>query len=1110
MNTSRAQLTRDLVGGALEPLRRLLAVTVAIALLASLLAVPAPATASDADISVEWDCDAIHVTSVRNISRVVVLVEGEEQLYTGIGGRTWSLVETPGIATVWVRSAGNNRGGGEGQQFDRPTPDPCEDRNLPPVADAGDDQQVLVGEQVALDGTGSSDPDGDPLTFSWTLRGPEGSTAVLDSLTEPSVSFTPDVAGDYTATLVVNDGELDSDEDSVTITALREPVADAGVDQQVIAGETVTLDGSGSFDPDGEVVTYAWNLQGPEGSTATLDDVTVVDPSFVADVAGEYTATLVVNDGLYDSLPDTVTITALPIISVADVELRTFSSGMLRVTLSDPAGSDGLELALDSDTPSVVSPPATALVAAGQLTVDVPVDSGSAAGSASVSISGEGFATGTGVVTVVLRTMHFDLDPLVGVGRTNEGTVVLDDPAPAGGATVSMASDDPSIVSVSPASVDVAEGETTGGFSVTGEAEGSTTITAAAPGFVDATQTTGGTNTTVSVGTIPTMAPGQSVSLPISLSDPAPAGGTTVLLESSDPTIATVPESVTIAEGQQTPPTNPQVTGHKIGSAVILARAEGFAPHSRTATVHLSMTLSPTGTIQVYEGRDRIVTVSLSGPADEGGLLVTLSSADPDVFTVLESVLVLEGTTSATFTLSGVNEGTSRLTATAPDVAPVERTVRVDPPPVITMGNATVGEDLQVNTSVRLGELPPEPTDITVTVASDSTALLSISRTAAGSKSITFTDVDHTSSLWFYVQGLEEGSTTMTAQAAGYDDRQSTVSVMASGFHLWSPGDTFSTTVFSDDTRIQVRSYRLTSTGTLSTTQELRGGIDPVEVSVTSSAPIVGTITTSPLTYTGGSGDLQSAWFQPQTAGQTDITIGHPEGFTVPSNGRTTTTATVTAGQITMGNVSVGKDLQVNTSVRLGELPPEPTDITVTVASDSTALLSISRTAAGSKSITFTDVDHTSSLWFYVQGLEEGSTTMTAQAAGYDDRQSTVSVMASGFHLWSPGDTFSTTVFSDDTRIQVRSYRLTSTGTLSTTQELRGGIDPVEVSVTSSAPIVGTITTSPLTYTGGSGDLQSAWFQPQTAGQTDITIGHPEGFTVPSNGRTTTTATVTD
>ena len=82
------------------------------------------------------------------------------------------------------------------------------------------------------------------------------------------------------------------------------PVADAGLDQTVDVGDTVTLDGSGSTDADSDPLTYSWVLSVPGGSGAVLSDTAAVGPNFVPDVAGTYTATLIVNDGTDDSAPD--------------------------------------------------------------------------------------------------------------------------------------------------------------------------------------------------------------------------------------------------------------------------------------------------------------------------------------------------------------------------------------------------------------------------------------------------------------------------------------------------------------------------------------------------------------------------------------------------------------------------------------------------------------------------------------------------------------------------------------------------------------------------------------------------------------------------------------
>jgi hypothetical protein len=97
----------------------------------------------------------------------------------------------------------------------------CDNDNTAPVADAGPDQttNVLVGDVVILDGSGSSDADGDTLSYLWSFVSvPPGSAAVLTDSTSDMPSFTADVAGTYVAQLVVNDGgRRNSAPDEVTI-----------------------------------------------------------------------------------------------------------------------------------------------------------------------------------------------------------------------------------------------------------------------------------------------------------------------------------------------------------------------------------------------------------------------------------------------------------------------------------------------------------------------------------------------------------------------------------------------------------------------------------------------------------------------------------------------------------------------------------------------------------------------------------------------------------------------------------------------------------------------------------------------------------------------------
>ena len=183
-----------------------------------------------------------------------------------------------------------------------------------PVAVAGEDFGVAEGIQTVLDGSGSYSPDGFNLSFTWTV--PMGIND-YSGVTDDSLIFTAPVVDEpteYLFSLVVNDGEFDSGPDSILVTVLENgpPVANAGTDQTVIEDIEVTLDGLHSYDPSTTgTFTFLWtSLDG----TIILSDPAETNPTFLSpqvEDTTDFMFTLVVNDGAYDSEPDTATVTVL-------------------------------------------------------------------------------------------------------------------------------------------------------------------------------------------------------------------------------------------------------------------------------------------------------------------------------------------------------------------------------------------------------------------------------------------------------------------------------------------------------------------------------------------------------------------------------------------------------------------------------------------------------------------------------------------------------------------------------------------------------------------------------------------------------------------------------
>ena len=241
--------------------------------------------------------------------------------------------------------------------------------NAAPVANAGTAQSVLVGATVRLDGSASSDANSDALKFKWSMVSrPTGSAAVLTNPSAPIATFTADVAGNYVASLVVNDGRVDSAISAVSVTASAPtvnavPLANAGLPQFVTVGTKVTLDGTSSTDANNDFLTYKWGIiSAPTGSSASLSAATSAKATFTADIAGVYVASLTVNDGKADSsiVVTTVTASAANSTPVAVVGANQSVALAALVTLDGSASKDADNDALTYQWSLVYKPTSSA------------------------------------------------------------------------------------------------------------------------------------------------------------------------------------------------------------------------------------------------------------------------------------------------------------------------------------------------------------------------------------------------------------------------------------------------------------------------------------------------------------------------------------------------------------------------------------------------------------------------------------------------------------------------------------------------------------------------------------------------------------------------------
>jgi hypothetical protein len=181
--------------------------------------------------------------------------------------------------------------------------------NQPPVAEAKvDKDEVREGDEVILDGDESSDPSGDSLTYLWKQTDETIERVnILDANKAVANFRVPDKLGDdttYEITLFVTDeyGETALKTVSMDAIANSEPEADSGGDKEAVIGEQVTLDGSGSVDPDpdGMINSYKWEqTDGPsvslQGSNQPVASFSV--PRVEEDTTFGFTLTVIDNEG---------------------------------------------------------------------------------------------------------------------------------------------------------------------------------------------------------------------------------------------------------------------------------------------------------------------------------------------------------------------------------------------------------------------------------------------------------------------------------------------------------------------------------------------------------------------------------------------------------------------------------------------------------------------------------------------------------------------------------------------------------------------------------------------------------------------------------------------
>lgn len=231
----------------------------------------------------------------------------------------------------------------------------------------------------------------------------------------------------------------------------------------------------------------------------------------------------------------------------------------------------------------------------------------------------------------------------------------------------------------------------------------------------------------------PSLTGGSSSTGSVTLSASAPTGGQSVVLTSSNGAVAAVPAGVTVPGGSTSTTFPVTTTSVTQSTSVTISAAAGGVTRSAVLTVAPAASSSPTLTDlgvnpdTVVEGANSTGTVTLSGAAQTGGLVVSLTSGNSSAATVPANVTVPDGATSASFTVvSGTTAGTSSSVITA-SAGGVSKTALF----TVTSANPTLSNLSITPTSVTGGSAatgtvtltaPATSTSVTVSLSSDNAA----------------------------------------------------------------------------------------------------------------------------------------------------------------------------------------------------------------------------------------------------------------------------------------------------------------------------------------------------------------------------------------------------
>ena len=430
------------------------------------------------------------------------------------------------------------------------------------------------------------------------------------------------------------------------------------------------------------------------------------------------------------------------------------SSGQMTtgtVTLNANAPAGGLNVNITSTNQNAFPVPASVFVAANTSIQTFMVTAGAVSTPTPVTVTA---STGSIMVSVNIMVLpppvvRVSFVPANVVGGNNSiGTVVISPAAPSGGVFVSLSSSDPNVIL--PTGVTVPAGSTSQTFTATTKPV-STSITATVSATSGSSLNITGTLTVIppSLGGVSLnpnpVAGGMTSQGTVSLTGPAPTGGVTVTLTSSNMAVATVPVSVNVPAGSTSANFNvttfPVIFSSDSNITATLAGNSLIADLTVNPPVVTMISFNPS---IVASGQMSTGTVTLNGNAPTGGLTVTLSSSNSTAFPVQANVTVAAGMSSQTFTVTAgsVASSTPVTVMATTDQTMVMNNVTVVPSGTVsslTLNPTTVTGGTSTTGTVTIGQAAPAGGIIVVLTSSDPSVTVANVTIPGGATMKTFT-----------------------------------------------------------------------------------------------------------------------------------------------------------------------------------------------------------------------------------------------------------------------------------------------------------------------------------------------------------------------------------